>query len=392
MLTRIHSQPPPAGRARWALVLPVVFALWACDTPLEPVGEMDVPTVLAPAPPVDVGESAGNNLSFPVIWSDGVAKTLRGTYLTEVSDGASFVLGTTEYWVQNDPGNEWQAESLDAVTAGSGEVAVDLIDWGDNLEARSWPFGSQVRVETVLYLNVTPTMTAYTMQIEDETVSGLGEVWGTDFVKYDSPEATVYSGMARLVIQKLTKDRDDPTLALTWNTAESRWDGDVGGVLFTGGVWDAVDGPGGYSAEINGKGMVIYGYNWVTKRTALGAGDYRLTFVLDSNSPIANQNTVFDAGTAILEPVEEEEVTIEEDDDGPDLGGGTAVVLHADNLTYIDVRLTLRNGKAGNSGKGAGQGKKNAPGTTSDEGKGSGNPDNGNGAGSGKALVKGKGR
>lgn len=354
-----------------------LFLVASCDqsldiTSVDSTAEFES---LDKAKKTDTGDTkAGNNLSYPVIWGDGVVKALRGTYGVTNFSGASFFADGYNWYVQNDPLNEWQAQSINAVTEDGYETPVEVttIDWGDNLESKAWPFGSQVRVETVLYKTLTNPMTAYTMQIEDPNQSGLSEVWGTNGTTYDSYEATVYSGTAKLVIQKLLKDRNDPTLNTMWNSELSRWEGDVSDPLFNGGVWDAVDGPSGYSAEINVQGKVIYGYNWVTRKTASGAGDYRITFVLDTNSPTI-YNTDFSANTTIKPREEgEEEVVIQEE---PELGGGVAHIDADNNLTYMDVRLTLKNG----SGKpGGGQGKGEGG------GGGGGKPANaGNGGGGG---------
>jgi len=66
-------------------------------------------------------------------------------------------------------------------------------------------------------------------------------------------------------------------------------------------------------------------------------------------------------------PREEEEVIIE---DEPDLEGGITDISPADNITYIDVRLSSKKGNKG-GGKGIGEGGKGG-------GKGHGRDNNGN--------------
>lgn len=319
-------------------------------------------------------EKIGNNLSFPVIWSDGISKTIPGTYGEESFDGSFFTAtdidgNSFDYYIQADLGNIWQAESFDPTLATPGDpnnpfndlqVNINSVDWGDNLEARAWPFGAQIRVEVVLFKELIRPMLGYEMKIEDESQSGLTEVWGAKTI--DGPDgpvgatieselATVYSGMAKMVIQKLDDMPANQDPDLTWNSDLSKWEGDVGSPLFEGGVWESIDGPSGYSAEINVQGKVIYGYNWVTRKIGDGPGNYRLTFVLDGNFT-GTQNTVFDGDTVILVNEEEEEITVAEE---PDLGGGVAVIMHENNLTYIDVQLTPKNGGGGgNSGVGGG--------------------------------------
>lgn len=332
-----------------------LLLFWGCENTLKTSGKIDTlkPGAVKMAKPGESTEVTGNNLSFPVIWSDGptVTKLLRGTYGVSIFNGITFEADGDTWYVQGHPENEWQAQSDTAVVGVP--VEVSTVDWGDNLEAKAWPAGSQIRVEMVLYKTLTNPMNAYTMHIQDSTVSGTAEVWGTNTVIYPSYEATIYSGSARLVIQKLS-DRNKPNLSATWDPTKSMWVGDdVGAPIVDVAAWNTVDGPGGYSAEINVQGKLIYGYNWVTRDKSLyGAGDYRITFVLDPNSGLP-YNTDFDANTKILQPAETEVIPLAE----PDLSGGTAYIDSEHNLTYIDVALSSEKGNKG-GGQGGGQGNK----------------------------------
>lgn len=342
------------------LALPLLFLAWSCDGPIGNRNNTD-PIQSAKGGGGNGGgetvEVIGNNLSFPVIWADGVTKTLRGTYLTEVFEGESFVKNDTTWYVQADPSNTWQAENFTPIP--NNLVKVSYVDWGDNLEAKSWPAGSQVRIETVLYkLLPGPPMTAYRMIIEDESITGVNEVWGTSGLKYMSHEATIYSATARLVIQKLTKARDSEDLSLQWDAASSQWTGDANGPVVSSGVWTNISGPTAYSAEINVQGKLLYGYNWVTQRDGDGPGDYRITFVLEPSVPGVTCNTIFDQFTFVMVP-EEETVTTEEEDGGSVSTGGVAQIDTENNLTYIDVRLTEGTG-GGKKGGGQGSGKGNS--------------------------------
>lgn len=361
----------------------------------------------APGPPDDKGgggghtEAYGNNLSFPVIWSDGVEKVLRGSPgMTPVTNGEWwFWWGTTgedpnveplscapdpddiaycddgadgtvgpppgndvdplyRAYLQKDAGNEWQADSADG---SSQRLAVDYLDWGDNLESVDWYTKSQVRTEVVLIQDLATPMTAYEMK--HTSGWGIDEVHGLavldDVVQeYESTQATVYSHCARLTIQKLLVERDDPELAnLVWDAGVGEWtnpEGEslVNPAIFNKPVWEAGDGPGYYSAEINVKGKVIYGYTWsVRKLNDEGAGDYRITFFLDESCSAAvpgGLNTFFtdqdgNPVTELLMPVEEST----EGDDGGDTGGGVGVIEHEKNLTYIDIRILERGGGGG---------------------------------------------
>ncbi len=278
--------------------------------------------------------SVGNNLSFPVIWSDGVTKVLRGTYGSPVFDGAYVTDASGVKWyLQQDANNTWQAES--AIPTDT--FNVDWVNWGDNLEARAWPDRSQVRIETTLIQDLTTPMTGFTMQ--QTSGSGITEMWGTNTQTYASTQATVYSGAARLTIQKV-----DATKTLTWDASTGQWTGTgVLGTYFNGAVADAGDGPGYYSAEINVSGKLVYGYNWNMRTPGMsgGPGSYRITFSLDTEFP--GLNTYFDANTQIVPSAEEEAVIAAE-------GGGVAAMDPANNLSYIDVNITSSGSGGGGGG------------------------------------------
>ena len=222
-------------------------------------------------------EQGTNNLSFPVIWSDGVGKALPGTF------GAPLFAGDFWYWwpcpedvelgckceavpdadpaacldgtplpdvydtvyPQKTVDNVWQADSADAIEV---PFVVDWIDWGDNLESVDWTTRSKIRTEVVLFQDLETPMEAFEMR----HLSGWGidELWGTNTVTYASTQATVYSACARFTIQGLVGDPpfDNPE----WDATAGEWYGDyVGATYFNGGVWEGGDGPGYYSAELN---------------------------------------------------------------------------------------------------------------------------------------------
>lgn len=283
----------------------------------------------------------GNNLSMPVIWSDGYALALRGVYGAPVFTGERWpidcaTLGVECWYLQQDPYNTWQAQSV----AATADLHVDWIDWGDNLEAKPWYVTSIVRVEVGLYKDLTEPMTAFTMA--HLWGQGPSEMWGTNTTTYPSSAALVYSRCARLTIQKLAKDPTDPAFTVTWNPSLGRWDGDAATPIYNSGVWMTGTGKSGaYSAEINVSGKVIYGYNWNVRKSGSGAGTYRLTFSLDGTHPPVSLNTFFTAGITNIVPSSEGEAVI-----AAEPGGGVAVIDYTNNLTYIDVQiLSSRGGK-----------------------------------------------
>lgn len=327
---------------------------------------------------------AGNNLSFPVIWSEGVAKALRQPptgYTTEtykIDGDWWYVWGEDpidpqapiyscyplsqedecygplppadlfKAFVQKDINNYWQAYADNATEV----MNVDFIDWGDNLESVPWTLTSKVRTEVVLYENLLVPVREYAMR----HVYGWGtdELHGLQVSPGNNPEviygpgtqATVFSPHARLTIQKLVAENPD----IIWDATTHTWTGSaVLPPVFNKAVWEAADGPGYYNAEINVKGKLIYGYTWDVKRENNGAGIYRITFSFDGTGPASTLNTFFDSNTQILLP-EEVTVTAEEEEKG-----GTAYIDVNNNLTYIDV--VILPGKSGGSNKGGGKGK-----------------------------------
>jgi len=230
-----------------------------------------------------------------------------------------------------------------------------LIDWGDSLESVDWYTRSMVRVENVLFKDLEEPMTAFEMK----HLEGLGidELWGVTTTaggaasEIDSDQATIYSHTARLTIQRLNVEREDPALeGLTWDPNEGEWvdpEGQnlVNEPIFNKPVWEGGDGPGYYSAEVNVKGRVIFGYTWSVRALNEGPGDYRLTFSLDATNYPGELNTFFTEGiTEILEPVEEELVVVADSSTG---GGGTPEIDFENNLTFIDVRILERGGGGG---------------------------------------------
>jgi hypothetical protein len=359
------------------------------------------------------GEAAGNNLSYPVIWAEGVQKALRGTFGTVNLDGAWWYWWGTDLegdpescapdpddqlycdddvngtvgpmpcndggdpdcrtvYLQQDALNEWQAESADWSTA---PVNVDWIDWGDNLESVDWYTRSMVRTEVVLIQDLATPMTQYSMrhlygwgQTEMHGVATTGDPPAAE--SFDGNQATVYSPCARLTIQKLLVPREElADGSLTWDSVSKSWTKTdpagadlINGPIFNKPVYEGGDGPGYYSAEINVKGKVIYGYTWNVRRlhddtpvppdtSPNAAGDYRITFSFDAECGTdVLLNTFFvDGVTQILQPAEEVAALEEE---GEEPGGGAVGVLvpydqltGAGNLTYMDVRILERGGR-----------------------------------------------
>lgn len=323
------------------------------------------------------GEVASNNLSFPVIWSNGPPLPLPGTpgldpdlagewwyvwgpdpvdpqspiyscepVLTSLDvpiclNGDIPEEPVFRAYLQKDPGNVWQADNWNDEGF---STLVDEIDWGDNLESVDWTLRSQIRTEVVLFKTLEVPAVEYLMK----HVSG----WGTDevhglatdldgnFILGPGDQATVYSNEARLTIQRLTVPREQISEGdLVW-VPEGGWtEADPETNLINEPIYNSP-----YTAEVNVKGRVIYGYTWNARRNNDGAGDYRITFSLDPTDIWTSL-----ANAALILPIEEGEIPEESSEEG---GGAVPVLLGTDNLTYIDIRLT--GGASGGKGKGQG--------------------------------------
>ncbi len=362
-------------------------------------------------------ETAGNNLSYPVLWADDYGKELRGgdamglielngewwyvwgedpidpnypVYSCQPSpnnselclDGSTPGDGVSEVYkafVQKDVNNTWQAFNATPI----GPVNVDWIDWGDDLESVNWSLNSMVRAEVVLFeglegLDYIDKTLPPNPQFPMRHVSGWGsnEVHGFQVQKQNGEPAyemvtgdmaTVYSHNARFTIQKMNVENlDNLDGKLQW-VKKVGWFGTEGNediinpAIFNKPVYEAGDGPGYYNAEINVKGKVIYGYTWKVRNLNEGEGYYRLTFSLDDYGTV-ELNTFFDEFTEIIVAEDDDDDGEEgEDGDGNDaVRGGIGYIDVANNLTYMDILITPKNsggGKGGgNGGSGAGNG------------------------------------
>lgn len=341
--------------------------------------------------------TAGNNLSYPVIWADAdYTKVLRGTpAMTPITGGAWWwwwgVIegseGTADVplacapdpdnnafcddgitgmatgdvpgdgypaedlrkaYLQKELQSTWQAGTLAAV----GDVNIEWIDWGDDLESKDWTLKSQVRIEHVINEAVEAPMLQYVMR----HVSG----WGTDEVHglsvnptgpvvetLDNYLPTIFSACARLTLQRLTIARDDTRVnELIWDPVTHQWTGAfINAPILNSAVYEAADGPGYYNAEVNVKGKIIYGYTWGVRKLNQGAGDYRITFSFDDDAACpALANTFITTETQIYLPIEESLFALEEE---PVDAGGIGVLVPASNLTYMDVRILPSGGGGG---------------------------------------------
>lgn len=351
-----------------ALIVLIAMLFLQCEKDYDVFNDDDARIVMRAKPTVDVG----NNLSYPVIWADNAQVALRGDPgMTPILEGEWWYVwgpdpidpnsdilacppdpedntlcldGSTpgegydnlvKAYIQKDPDNIWQAGNI----PGSGITYVDIIDWGDNLESVDWTTRSQIRTEVVLY-KTDVTMLEYPMKHVSgwgtNEVHGIATTLNDVILEAPGTQATVYSDNARLTIQKLLIDRDEILDGmLEWQSGVGWTEVDPETDYINPPIFNAAaHEDAGYSAEVNVKGKVIYGYTWKTRNNNEGPGDYRITFSFDERT---NLMTSLE-NASILVPLEEEEIVYAES--SSEGGGATAVLITEENLTYIDIRLT----------------------------------------------------
>jgi uncharacterized protein YjdB len=215
-----------------------------------------------------VGEAGGygNNLSWPVVFADGIGITgspvssdpgVRPTAAEGVTvDALPF------FWSENVPNydeiyyeqqsfNVWQAEWID----GTGESPYTAqISWGDNLTHMTWSASRPVRVEQVLSA-VDYTLDGYVMTYLYG--QGPSEMQGTDGT-VASFIPTIYTIGASVKIEKLDGEGGSPVDVVTETVVGS---------------------------EVNVGGKIIYGYNlflsdWTPDPGVTKEGWYRITYTL----------------------------------------------------------------------------------------------------------------
>ena len=220
------------------------------------------------------------------------------------------------YW-QKSPSSTWQA----GYSWASERLWAEYIDWGDNLEGRTWPV-QVLRVETNTFSSlpaINPDGTSPLFRFDMWHVFGQGtnELWGVHTPNTDPPNPYVYvdtseianwpyavnvSPGARLNIAKLaegfpitgcpatatgtTQSPYSPTWFFDETTQKGHWafdneDGTFSDVPYDNDML--------YGAELNIKGSYVYGYNWNLRsenvpETVGKSGWWRLTFYTSENS------------------------------------------------------------------------------------------------------------
>lgn len=305
------------------LGLSLVLLVQCSDDPVYSEAEDQV-TMSAKKGPNGGGnheETAGNNLSFPVIAVDGFGISpvtnsftvpYTGAYTGLTDEEIAELESSGPWYPQKTEGNVWQAGYIN-----NGSEDVTYIDWGDNIESVYPKIRTPFRLEVTLYKTLVTPMSVYTMAVL-EYPSSSSELQGTNTNTDDSYFATIISTKPKLVIQYLGTSK--PT-DLTWSVYQWTSSSPLFPVDVT------------FLPELNVGGKYIYGASsggW--KPTSLGY--YRITFYIPTSSGIDFTSTT----------------TVANFSDGfTGTGEGTAatpIVDDVNNLTYVDVEVKTGGGKS----------------------------------------------
>lgn len=309
-------------------------------------------------------ETASNNLSYPVIFTDGVAIALAGSpnaYTFEspydlngdgiITPGGDQINGYYLF-AQKTTGNLWQADSA-LITADDNPLTnlfVSTIDWGDSIEGgKPISTGKPTRIEISFYKNLSniegdvelpDAMTAYPMQLlanpsSPTEVQGasaasyplLGDLPNSSVLTLESTEASVYSHTAKLALQYIV------------GTPESN------DFLWNGDYWvdaDATDSVTiekpiaglSFGGEVTVGGKVVYGVSqggWRPEK----AGTYRATVYFPKTGNLQLESA------EILTSTEESEVPTAAmaigGEEPPTETPSGAQIDGLNNLTYLDL-------------------------------------------------------
>ena len=318
-------------------------------------------TVSGPRPSPET--AFGNNLSVPVVFSEGIGITglpvtvagapnyantglrpgatenlvvngLPYFYAGNVSD-CTWPDGTKAYCQKGL--NAWQAQWLD----GSAALQHASATWGDNIISQSLQTSAPVRVEVSLNDLTSGTLSGFNMQV----VSGTGstESQGTNGVTA-AMTPTIYSVMPHLIVSKLDTSGGNA----------------VGSPLVDKRVIDALgaeEGPGNFAAEVNVGGKIVYGYNLRVSE----AGWYRVAFVLEGSATNGVINATRNVTIDALTNSATEEESGGSGGSGSGSGGSSTGTKPAPHLagdgssTWIDIYIGAGSG-SGEGGGGSGGG------------------------------------
>lgn len=313
-------------------------------------------------------ETASNNLSKPVIFTEGVGLTLSGSpntfsfttpydlngdsLITDADKIAGYYL-----FAQKTTGNEWQADSLliPADDLDTTNLFVSTIDWGDSIEGgKPIAVNRPTRIEVSFYKNLAEpltgdvaldsTMTGYPMELlanasSPTEVQGAsasdypitGELPNSSVLTEESTEASVYAHTAQFVLQYIngTPEAND----FLWDSALGYWaDADPTDTVT---IEEPVSGLT-FSGEVTVSGKVVYGLSqggWSPDQ----AGTYRATvfFPKAGNLQLGQAEILASSEESITDivPLAQESGG----EEPPTESGPGAQIDGLNNLTYLDI-------------------------------------------------------
>ncbi len=304
--------------------------------------------------PLPAPETAfGNNLSVPVVFSEGLGLTglpvtvdgspsYLNTALRPTAEENVVVATLPFFYIGNAPdqgiyylqktANTWQAEWRDGTATGLQHAEAA---WGDNLTHHTWNTGAPIRVEVSLNDLTINTLTGYNMTVLSG--SGRTEVQGTDGTT-SAMTPTVFSVVPRLVVQKLSGENGDPVQTLV----DKRVVDGLG----------AEEGPGLFGAEVNVGGRILYGYNlrvgsFTMNEGVTTEGWWRIAFVLDDGATASGANVT---RNVTIDRVAAAEAT---DEEGEPLQYAPQVSPDG-RTTWVDIYVEPANGQGGGGDAGGG--------------------------------------
>ncbi len=262
------------------------------------------------------------------------------------------------YW-QKTSQNRWQAGYVTSAQP----LPVQHVDWGDNLEGKTWPL-QVLRVETNTFSRLDPG----TLRFDMWHVFGQGtdELWGAHatnpaeggpapYVYQGFPYAVNVASAARLNLSKLEQGASACPAAAKGVT-QSPYEGQI--TVFTpyagwsGSVYarDIL-----YGVELNIKGSYVYGFNWNVKTEPVTqgvnrAGWWRLTFYSPDNAldfhqwPDPSGSDPLAPPLSLLEPAPMLTLSSSSESE-TGLKLYVPQVDKVNNLTYLDI--CIQEGKSG---------------------------------------------
>lgn len=263
------------------------------------------------------------------------------------------------FWQKNAL-NKWQAGYLGS----SVPLTVSHVDWGDNLEGRTWPV-QVLRVETNTFGTLLGGEELMRFDMWHVFGAGTNELWGAHattgnvpYIYAAWPYVVNVSSTARLNIAKLANGSSTCPVTATgvsqspfspvWNSTDHVWTG----------TWLLRDIT--YGPELNIKGSYVYGFNWNLRSDAVPvdvnkAGWWRLTFYTPDNSvdfstwqyPDPMTIDTLAPPTAALTPSPMAAVVPEAEEGETGLRLYVPQVDQIDNLTYLDICISPTKGGGG---------------------------------------------